>query len=209
MEKKISALMTPREVQLFDKINEEGGEWGPKRAAVVLGVEKERAQQVMRSMAEKGYLEVVRVGARTYRLNPGWATGVGEAAVEEEKVVRFVIKQGDGGLCHVWDSLKGQLARVTPHLGAASEMCNDLNRIHESSVAWNPAVSAETAARVREMVREGERSAGSSARLAGSLAASGHTISAAVEESDAEEYRASAAALRELLGALGISTEDE
>lgn len=62
-----------RQAKLLVAIQREGGEWAPIRARGVLvqagyAVTKERAHQIMKQLAERGYLEQVRPRAYTYRL---------------------------------------------------------------------------------------------------------------------------------------------
>lgn len=65
--------LSGRQAKLLAAIQREGGEWAPVRAQGVLteaGYEltKERAHQIMKQLAERGYLEQVRPRAYTYRL---------------------------------------------------------------------------------------------------------------------------------------------
>lgn len=65
--------LSDRQAKLLAAIQREGGEWAPVRAQGVLteaGYEltKERAHQIMKQLAERGYLEPVRPRAYTYRL---------------------------------------------------------------------------------------------------------------------------------------------
>lgn len=62
-----------RQAKLLAAIQREGGEWAPIRARGVLvqagyAVTKERAHQIMKQLAARGYLEQVRPRAYTYRL---------------------------------------------------------------------------------------------------------------------------------------------
>lgn len=61
------------QAKLLVAIQREGGEWAPIRARGVLvqagyAVTKERAHQIMKQLAARGYLEQVRPRAYTYRL---------------------------------------------------------------------------------------------------------------------------------------------
>ena len=62
-----------RQAQLLAAIQRWGGEWSPMRACRLLDtrgyvVTRERAHQIMKHLAERGYLEQVRPRAYTYRL---------------------------------------------------------------------------------------------------------------------------------------------
>lgn len=66
--------LTDRQAKLLAAFRREGGDWAPMRAQGVLvragyaAVSKERAHQIMKQLAERGYLEQVRPRAYTYRL---------------------------------------------------------------------------------------------------------------------------------------------
>lgn len=67
------AGLPDRQAKLLAAIQREGGEWAPIRARGVLvqagyAVTKERAHQIMKQLAARGYLEQVRPRAYTYRL---------------------------------------------------------------------------------------------------------------------------------------------
>jgi len=62
-----------RQAQLLAAIRRDGGDWSPMRACDQLRIDghvvtRERAQQIMKQLAERGYLEPIRPRAYTYRL---------------------------------------------------------------------------------------------------------------------------------------------